>query len=389
MSVAAQELPMLNENVRGYATVRYLALARLAGGKSVTRGDFARDVNALIAHKLSPAEFRDLCEKVLADLETESLITNKRGRLALTEAGWQLAFDELGARKTPADWVEVRDTLLIAKALDLGRLSARQLKSILRPDGLRGTLLISHFGLRLAIGASAARVRAKLAVVALERAFGNKIKGSVDSRTGMSAKMSRMLAAQLLRRPRELGTDSRLLAALAAEVVEATRPSIDAIRTALLRRLVNRLIGDDAAERAPAGQTDDSNQKDAKPAVKRPRRGKRRRPDTGLPPRPAAANRPDLKGFVSEVYKAAAPHAEGWPGNRKTFICRVWQEVAARFPEWGLSEIEFKSMLAEAHRIGALVLAHADLRNKRDLAELQASAIPYKNMVWHYVRLPN
>jgi hypothetical protein len=44
-------------------------------------------------------------------------------------------------------------------------------------------------------------------------------------------------------------------------------------------------------------------------------------------------------------------------------------------------------MLAEAHRTGHLILASADLKGKHQMKEFQASAIAYKNMVWHFVRV--
>lgn len=37
--------------------------------------------------------------------------------------------------------------------------------------------------------------------------------------------------------------------------------------------------------------------------------------------------------------------------------------------------------------MGLVVLANADLKDKRHMAEIQASAIPYKNTVWHYIRV--
>jgi hypothetical protein len=44
-------------------------------------------------------------------------------------------------------------------------------------------------------------------------------------------------------------------------------------------------------------------------------------------------------------------------------------------------------MLAEAHRLGALVLANADLKDKKSIPDLESSAVPYKNTVWHFVRV--
>ncbi len=59
--------------------------------------------------------------------------------------------------------------------------------------------------------------------------------------------------------------------------------------------------------------------------------------------------------------------AEGWPGNRKAFISHVWNAIRDSEPQWGISEIEFKCMLAEAHRAGRIVLANADLKDKKNL----------------------
>ena len=97
--------------------------------------------------------------------------------------------------------------------------------------------------------------------------------------------------------------------------------------------------------------------------------------------------RPGLDDFASEVKTVAGTVAEGWPGNRKAFISRVWQTIGVARREWELTEIAFKSMLAEAHRSGQIVLATADLKDKSSLRDLEDSKILYKNTVWHFVRV--
>jgi hypothetical protein len=109
--------------------------------------------------------------------------------------------------------------------------------------------------------------------------------------------------------------------------------------------------------------------------------------DIGPPIAESPPPRPSLAEFARAVKNAAAPHAQGWPGNRKTFISQVWDAIRSEQNVWGLSEIEFKCMLAEAHRNGALVLSNADLKDKKNLADLERSATLYKNTVWHFVRL--
>ena len=104
--------------------------------------------------------------------------------------------------------------------------------------------------------------------------------------------------------------------------------------------------------------------------------------------RPFAPQRhPTWQNSVSAVIDAARPVAEGWPGNRKAFISLVWKAIRNARPDWGLSEIAFKGMLAEAHRSGQVELASADLKDGRDLKSLEDSKILYKNTVWHFVRV--
>jgi hypothetical protein len=91
--------------------------------------------------------------------------------------------------------------------------------------------------------------------------------------------------------------------------------------------------------------------------------------------------------FCAAVLDVARPVSEGWPGNRKAFISLVWKAIRSSRPDWGLSEVAFKGMLAEAHRLGQIELASADLKDGRDLRSLEDSKILYKNTVWHYVRV--
>jgi hypothetical protein len=362
----------------GFEAANLLLVARLAADDAVGRADMLRDVGAYMSHRLTPAEVRSAVDEVLASLLDRGEVTERRGTASLTAAGRRAALARIGARKQPADWGEVRDVHLVALALGIEQPPPRLLKAVARPDGLRSAIIARHYDLRLAPGASPARVRGLLAVVALERAFGNKIKGSIESGAGMPTKMSRMLAAQLLHKPRDPGTDARLLAALAAECVGAGRPTAEALRYSLIRNYMTELIGEAGRPDTKSATPPKSSVQVAAEAVTKFEPAKR----------PPAASRPDLAGFVREVHRAADAHAEGWPGNRKSFICHVWREIAARYPEWGLSEVEFKGMLAEAHRTGHLVLVNADLRDKSRLEELQTSAINYKNTVWHFVRLP-
>jgi hypothetical protein len=102
--------------------------------------------------------------------------------------------------------------------------------------------------------------------------------------------------------------------------------------------------------------------------------------------RKPAAGRPDFAGFVQEVRRQALV-TQGWPGNRRAYISHVWRHIREQRPDWGVSEIEFKCMLAEAHRAGHVVLANADLKDSTNIKDVQESAVVFKNAVFHFIRV--
>jgi hypothetical protein len=351
----AQTEPRANRDV-----LDDLLLARIACAGGATRPQLVRDLGPLYANKLSPGEWRSRVDAALVRLADESLLREHRGRYRASEDGAMAVARFLGEKEAHARaWSEQRDLWLIAKALgaDAGKPSVR--KALTRPEGLSALIVQKAFGLALREALPPSKLRTALSLVAIERASET---GTPAKKAGsLAAEESRKLAAQLLESSREVSTDARLIAALSAEQVGAVRPEIEMLRLGLLRRLATG-FNEKRVEAAPA------------------------------PKRPAAVStkavqRPGLAQFSAGVLNAARFHAEGWPGNRKAFISQVWEAIRTSHPEWGLSEIEFKDMLAGAHRAGQLVLASADLKNKRDIKEFEDSAILYKNTVWHFVRV--
>ena len=345
------------------------AICRVAAESGATRSELLRDLGPMTSHRLSPSELRSNLDTALSTLEAQGLMQGRRGRYHLSDNGNAHARTYLGCRELPAEWSDIRDTRLVALALNIAGQSELRVKSLASPDGLRAIVLQQAYNLPGRRIPSAAKLRCNLAVVALERAFGNKIKSGFESGKGLSAKAGRMLAGQLSRRPRDFGTDSRLIAALAAEACGSPQTDAGSLRIAILRNAVSRL--------APASLqlvVDEDVQAIGERTI------------SAQPTRPAASTRPDLPEFAAIVLKAADKHGDGWPGNKKAFISRVWSALGEAHPEWGVNEIEFKAMLTEAHRTGHLVLANADLKSKANAEEIQASAISYKNTVWHYVR---
>jgi len=382
-----------------------LILVRVAARGGATRVETIRDLGQLVAHRLSPGEWRQFAENSLAGLLDYGLAEERRGRYAATTRGEEHAGAFLALRQSAplGPWAEVRDAQLIARALGLEGETTQKLRALSTPEGLRALIVQKAFGLPRRVKTTPARLRAELAVVALERAFGNKIKTGLGSGNGLSAKAGRLLAGQLSRRPRDFGTDSRLVAGLAAEAADAVQPTLDVLRASILKRFVSELV--DSANQTVAAEAGRSGPPRSHPVkAMTPVRGHRdeetsSQTELAAASEPVAANdtapgpatipfsRPDLDEFAAEVARCADRVAEGWPGSRKAFISQVWPAIRDGRSEWGLSEIEFKCMLVEAHRAGRLALASVDLKNKNNLKDVQDSAISYMNTVWHFVRV--
>lgn len=363
-----------------------LVLLRIAAAPS-TRADLQRDLAALVAPKITGTAFRRAAELAIGALTDKSAITEHRSRLTATDTGHASACQLLGhSAALQAGWPSVRDVLLI-NALGLKHVSPAILKALTRAEGLAALMLQQHYALGCTKVLSPTTLRSELAVIALERAFGNKIKTGLGKGSGLPGKAGRILAGQLFKQPRDIATDGKLVGLLAAETYGAVDASLEALSTALLRRLTNARLPDSAIKSLdkrlprPSPAADNDASPLSTPVAE---------PNALRPQRPAArpeAIRPDMPEFASAVVSAARPVSEGWPGNRKAFISLVWNAIRNTRPEWELSEIAFKSMLAEAHRTGHVVLAGADLKDKCDLKELEDSKILYKNTVWHFVRV--
>jgi hypothetical protein len=352
-----------------------LILARIACSGGTTRAQLVRDLGPLLAPKLSTTQWKTAADTALARLMMSAKIRGARGRLRLTEQGEAVVSGYFGEKEAHArTWSDQRDVRLVAKALGVDASKPALRMALARPDGLSALVVQHAFGLSMRQALSPSKLRAALALVALERAFGDNVKEGLGNGSALSAKAGRVLAGQLLQKPRELPTDTRLISALCADQAGAARFDPDTQRLSVLRKL--------ASSEAP--NTPPSN---TKPALRAVRESEPPAPKILTPQPEETPQRPGLAQFSAGVLNAARTRAEGWPGARKAFISRVWDAIRSSHPEWGLSETDFKDMLAGAHRAGQLVLSGADLKNKQNIKEFEDSAILYKNTVWHYVRV--
>jgi len=371
---------------------RHLVLVRIACGlRGATKSEIAADL-APIAAGPPPAKWR--ADREIEALEAQGLVTAKSARLEATEAGRAQAARFLGAKGDfPRVWSDLRDVRLIAVALGMQREPPKRLKALATLDGLRGAIVESAYGLKIKGAATPARLREGLAAIALKRAFGDKGTAGLAGKLGLSAKAGRLLASQLSGEPRDFGTDTRLIAALAAEHIVSAAADIGALRVAVLRKFFGAASPKAAsAKRKPAkralGKGVPARIEPAPPSAVATVKSAPIAPVPVLAPAvPPTQGRPDLPGFASEVRRHAASQAQGWSGDRKAYISHVWRNIREKRPDWGLSEIEFKCMLAEAHRAGQLALANADLKDKDNIKDVQDSAVSYRNAVFHFIRV--
>ena len=362
-------------------SVRDLVLLRVSAG-TATRADLQRDLASLLAPRIPGAEFRRSAELAISALIGGQLVTETKGRLTASGKGMQVAEALLSPAKTPCGtWREVRNALVMRTVGTNDTPAIR--KALQRVEGLAALVLQHHFGKPTGRVQSPADLRSDLAIIALERAFGNKIKTGLRKGAGLPAKPGRVLAGQLFKQPREIATDGKLIVHLACEIAGSREQALDALELAVLRKLLTPAEPDEAPSRPPRSETQSA---PSRPSPPKPAND--RIPITEVaPPGIRAPSPPDMPEFCQAVIDAARPVAEGWPGNRKAFISLVWKAIRNARPDWGLSEIAFKGMLAEAHRSGQLELATADLKDGRDLKSLEDSKILYKNTVWHFVRV--
>lgn len=383
-----------------------LILARiLSEPRGIDRGDVARDLAPLVAPWLDADAWRTRLDRTLMSIADAGLISYRNGHAAMTDAGRMrasLLIDAKGA--VPKSWAQMRNARIMALALGRSEMSAARQVLLAKPDGLRATIVETAFGLKLRGSPTPTRLRTALAAFALARAFGGTASAQTSpGRQGLSPRAGRALAGQLFSVPRDPKTDKRLVADLAADVLTLQTADFATLQVSLLQRYLSGvgkpmpptpIVSVDVKAKSPAARHARSVAKvEAPHTVPRAKQSATSVPQLAArqrgAPRQSAADieRPDLEKFVSGVLTAARSIAEGWAGSRKAFISRVSDVVRQSHPRWGLADVEFKAMLAEAHRLGRIVLATVDLRTAQNLKDVQASQVTFKNTHFHLIRV--
>jgi hypothetical protein len=386
------EAPTPSIPTEGADSLGSLVLARVAvEAHGLVRTAVAADLAILAGQRPSAPLWRAAVDRAIETLAGAELLVVTPATLEASDAGMAAAADFLGVTgDLPRSWRQVCDLWLIARALRWPRTPAKRLAALETRDGLRAAVLTQAYGLQIKGVATPARLRKALSATALKRAFGEEAAGWIAGRLRLSARADRLLAAQLLTKPRDFGTDRGLVAALAAESIGAAASDLGSLRVAILRQLFGALEPPPRARRVRR-KTSPSQDEALPPAPVKENPAPPAAVE-GLPPAPAPCIPPtpqplDLPRFASEVRRCAASEAQGWSGDRKAYISHVWRNVRETRPEWGLSEIEFKHLLAEAHRSGQLALANADLKDESNIKDVRDSAVVYRNAVFHFIRV--
>ncbi len=404
----------------GWGPLRNLVLARIAcAARPIDKGEIAADLSFLAGAQMPASRWRETVEGAIEALSGAGQVVRKPGGYAATAAGAAVAARFLGVPSgVDLTWERACSMWLIARALGERRPTPKRLAALAIVEGMRAAILVQAYGLKIKGAVTPVRLRQALAAVALKRAFGGETAAAVAGRSGLPARASRLLAAQLLDNPRDPGTDRRLVSALAQQACGARDADLAALRSGVLRR---HFAGPQPSEMAaPINMRRRQGRKVPSPLAGESRTSKVGGPPTssrspqgggepgralgqlngtisgvampaapllGTVPSPPVSRSLDLPGFATEVRRLAAGEAQGWSGDRKAYISRVWRSVREKRPEWGLSEIEFKCMLAEAHRSGQLALANADLKDESNIKDVQDSAVIYRNAVFHFIRV--
>jgi hypothetical protein len=323
-----------------------------------------RDIEPMVAHRLSPFMWGKLFDDTMLALAAKDHVTLHHQHFRATAKGHRWRDERLGWR-VPANtsWPDLRDQHLLAHALKIGR-GANAKAALASGEGLRRLLLERTLGVKLRPHEGLAGIRDVLARHALRT--GTVTGDLAVSGHFLTAPERRAQAATLIKGRAKPDSDHRLIARIAAEQVGSHRTSPAALRMQLLRAY---MCGEPVANAVKPKQ----------PVAKGP-------VSKGTVPRktqPAF----ELGEFLAEVRNFARECAQGWSGNRRALVSRVFPRLAAAHPDWGLDVGRFKTLLAEAHKAGRLNLVHADLRDKKLLDDLAASAIAYHNMTMHFIRV--
>jgi hypothetical protein len=335
-----------------------LVLARLLiGEKGATLAQLRKDLDPLVAHRWTGAEWTERLERTLEQLESDGSVVRKKplkGKIdsfVLAPEGRTRALASLDVEALPpkTTWAALKKSFLPARALGLPGPKGERLKSFSGKPGFKAAALRARFDLPLPEYPKGPEV---------ERVLLWKLLGFPEN----SAKKFDIAAVKAAVLQRELGdhragTVSKQSDRLLAKTLGARNDKADELRLAALRQWLDQ----DAAG-PPAAPPTNAN---------------------GPPPQTDEAL--ELKTFAARVLEAARSSPSGRFGD-KVFIAHVWR-AARNDPALGsLGLDEFKHRLGEANQVRLLDLSRADMVEAMDQADVHESETRYQGATFHFVR---
>jgi hypothetical protein len=334
-----------------------LVLARLsnAAKRPPSRSEVRKSLYAFVERELTATQWNEAFDRTLAALraagsvEDERLVLTERGRARLTTA--------LGLRSAP-------------KAKNWGHFQSKYLSRL---------FLELPSQTDEAAPNSATVLLAKRLNVPLEpRSTPTKVIDAWLARSlGLAGKLTLSeLRATLLAKELQLPKRPQLEAILrlgVAQLAGATSGDAKVVRKALTSRWLLE----------PTPQP--SSQLDATRLNATQLEPPQREPPLPESSEPNVPEDDPLRRFAVRVRRAADSSQVRSFGPDKAFIGSVWQALASDPDIRCLGEGEFKRLLVEAHRRGALLLERADLVAAMDPGDVRASEITDQNATYHFI----
>ncbi|EDX83830.1 hypothetical protein S7335_1527 [Synechococcus sp. PCC 7335] len=349
-----------------------LILSRLLLVKDggLTKSKLKDAVKAITASQLSASALSEKLEQALLLLEKQSYVELiGKARYQTTDKGTQHILSLLGLKTLPTrlQWTTLKSTYWIAYALSLPALSSETRKQLADADGLRAAILQSEYDLPVEAFSTLVQTRNALLWQQLcDPSVSQSLQDQLHQLNQQPFNQGNIMGAllnNLLQTPNSLKWD-KALKQLVAKAISARRTDPNELRLAVLRQA----LSDTVAESVSGLEVLD--QSISKPSTDH-----------------QEFSNLELEDFSNTVLMAAKDTDEGWFGDNKVFISRVWETLNSQQPDWNLTLEAFKQKLLEASRKEWIQLSRADLGYLLNAKDLAASEIIYLQSQFHFIRI--
>jgi len=332
-----------------------LILIRLlvSGAKGDTFGNLSKSLIPILSSHGSETkwkkEFENVILALLDDEQIESIVqqtkkskSKTKPRYRLTNKGQTYAMSLLNADYFPKKltWKSIRDKYMIAKALGY-RIGNEKKYKAFTLKVIKGLILKQHFNLCVNDRPTLNEVRNALCWKAL----------GIDSTKTFNAESAFPFLITQLQGMDALIKGQIKYDGLVAHLLGARNTGEASLKNAFVGKLI---FGSNVPLAFPANE---------------------------------AQIEFDLHSFAKQVLEIASSSPSGRFGDDQVFISHVWTYYQKNKNTIQMTETDFKRHLLKAHRSGLLSIIEEDLPDRRNQHDIQASAIPYLNEIYHYVKI--